>query len=274
MGDPPLDQVLDAGQHVPGVADAQVADVQRPELLAVSSRAAIVRHQDDGALRQPLHDRIHVAAHQLRPGYGRGAPVDDDHQGTRPSRLVPLRPEEHALDLGPVPARPPDHVSSAQRPARDLFGEVGHAPWLKVIGGCAVDLIHRRGTRRIVRHRPAGGGDVGPPDDPGLATPGINRAAIGIEAEDAPLRTLVGDEPDAVVGPREGIWILVEVAGQNLDRSAGGRDPGQLLVAIECRILKRRREQHPAPVRRPDRIAVDAGLCDDPLHLTRLDIHQ
>src|SRR5262249_50144386 len=52
--DPPeLDEVIDAGKHIPGVADAEAADVELPELLAVASAAAIVDAQDQGAPAGP-----------------------------------------------------------------------------------------------------------------------------------------------------------------------------------------------------------------------------
>ena len=38
IDNPLRDQRVDAGQHVPGVADAEIADVQRSELLAVARR--------------------------------------------------------------------------------------------------------------------------------------------------------------------------------------------------------------------------------------------
>ena len=52
------DQRVDAGQHVPGVADAEVADVERAELLAVAGAAAIVRLEHEHAARHPDVDRI------------------------------------------------------------------------------------------------------------------------------------------------------------------------------------------------------------------------
>ena len=52
--DPALrDQEVDAGQNVPGIADAEVADVQLAELLAIAGAAAIVHFQNQRAARGP-----------------------------------------------------------------------------------------------------------------------------------------------------------------------------------------------------------------------------
>ena len=48
-----LDEMIDARKDVPGVADAEVADVELPKLLAVAGAAAVVDAQDQGRSPRP-----------------------------------------------------------------------------------------------------------------------------------------------------------------------------------------------------------------------------
>ena len=76
-----LDQVLDAREHVPGVADAEVADVELAELLAVAGAAAVVDLQDERAARGPDVRRVvRASSMQRRPVDARRPAVDDAEQ--------------------------------------------------------------------------------------------------------------------------------------------------------------------------------------------------
>ena len=59
-------------KHVPRVADAQIADVERAECLAVARAAAIVRLEDQRALRQ---ERVDGVGRRAPYGLGRETPV-------------------------------------------------------------------------------------------------------------------------------------------------------------------------------------------------------
>src|ERR1019366_6705584 len=69
-----LDQVVDAAQHVPRVADAEVADVELPERLAVARAAAVVDLEHEGPARNPRVYWIGPVVNQRRAvGSGRAA---------------------------------------------------------------------------------------------------------------------------------------------------------------------------------------------------------
>ena len=88
------------GQHVPGVADAEVAHVQRAELLAVAGAAAIVRLEHERAAREPQVDRViaDVVRVRHRPRHAGRPAVNHDQQriaaarsGSRPACAARLR---------------------------------------------------------------------------------------------------------------------------------------------------------------------------------------
>ena len=81
--DPALgDQVVDAREHVPRVADAEVADVQLAELLAVAGAAAVVDLENQRPARRPDVGRVvaRVGRQQRRPIDAGRAAVDDAQQ--------------------------------------------------------------------------------------------------------------------------------------------------------------------------------------------------
>ena len=125
IGQPLLHQRVDARQHVPRVADAEIADVERPELLAVAGAAAIVRLEHQRALRQECVDGVGGAAavrHRARNA-GRAA-VNHDQQRIAPARHEVGRLVQHPFDAGAVLALPGDHFAGVLRPRRDLRAEV------------------------------------------------------------------------------------------------------------------------------------------------------
>src|SRR5262249_21427789 len=103
-----LDEVIDAGQHVPGVADAEVADVELPELHTVAGAAAVVDAQDQGTPAGPEVGRVVAAGQQGGPVDARGAAVNDAQQRPLPRRVEIGRLGQHALDGRAVLALPGD----------------------------------------------------------------------------------------------------------------------------------------------------------------------
>ena len=59
-------QRVDTRKHIPGVADAEIADVERSELLTIAGAAAIIRLEDEDVLRHPDIDRIRRAGKRHR----------------------------------------------------------------------------------------------------------------------------------------------------------------------------------------------------------------
>src|SRR5262245_23384883 len=106
--------MIDARQHVPGVADAEVADVQRSERLAVAGAAAVVRLEDERAARRPDVDRIDARARERRrPRRPRRAAVNDDEQRILPAGLEAERLVQDAFDRRAVLAFPRDDLERA-----------------------------------------------------------------------------------------------------------------------------------------------------------------
>ena len=97
--DQPLrNQRVDARDHVPRVADAKVADVQRAELLAVAGAAAVVRLEDEHAPRHPHVNRIDRAGQRHGARHAGRAAVDDDEQRVLARGIEVGRFVQHALD--------------------------------------------------------------------------------------------------------------------------------------------------------------------------------
>ena len=138
------DQRVDARQHVPGVADAEVADVQRAELLAVAGAAAIVRLEHEDAARHPHVDRIDGAGERHRRARRRSGPpwitTSSGYlrDGSKSDRLV-----QHAFDRRAVLALPRHDFERARRPVRGLRVHVGELSGIR----------HRRGRDEHLRHR-------------------------------------------------------------------------------------------------------------------------
>ncbi len=85
--DHPLrDQRVDAREHVPRVADAEIADVERAELLAVAGAAAVVRLEDEDAARHPDVDRIDRAGERDGARHAGRTAVNHDEQRVLSSR--------------------------------------------------------------------------------------------------------------------------------------------------------------------------------------------
>src|SRR5206468_5954860 len=74
------DERIDPRHHVPRIADAEIADVQCAELLAVAGAAAIVRLEHDDAARHPDVDRVRRARERHGARDARRSAVDHDEQ--------------------------------------------------------------------------------------------------------------------------------------------------------------------------------------------------
>ena len=110
------DEVIDAGDHVPRIADAEVAHVECAELLAVTGAAAIVHLEDERAARRPDVRRVvtRVGCQQSRTIDARRPAVNDAQQRIAFGGIEVSRLDQHAFDRRAVLALPGDHLARAE----------------------------------------------------------------------------------------------------------------------------------------------------------------
>jgi hypothetical protein len=110
--DPLRDEMVDARDDIPRVADPEVAHVELTELLAVPRAAAVVRLEHDGPLRQPELDGIRAPdLHAAGTRDARRPAVNHDEQRVLLSRLEVRRLVQHPFDRRAVGALPRDHLA-------------------------------------------------------------------------------------------------------------------------------------------------------------------
>ena len=125
VDEPSGDERIDAREHVPGVADAEIPDVEGPELLAVAGAAAVVGLEDQDAPRHPDIDRINRARERDRPRDAGGTAVNDDEERVLAGRIEVERLVQHAFDGGAVGALPRHDFERARCPSCGLAVHVG-----------------------------------------------------------------------------------------------------------------------------------------------------
>ena len=142
-----LHEVIDAGDDVPRVADAEVAHVELPEALAVAGAAAVVDLQHQRAAADPGIDGVVAVLDQDRTiDPGRSA-VDDDEQRILLRRIEIRRAHEHALDRRAVLALPRHDLPGADAEGAKLPGEFSELARLERVAWRRVHLRHRRRRR-------------------------------------------------------------------------------------------------------------------------------
>src|SRR5690606_3925215 len=122
-------QLIDAGDHIPRLAYAEVAHVQLKERLTVAGALSVVRLQHERAAREGEIDWIGGgAAVRLRSRGARRPAVNHHEEGIAASGLEVDGLVQHALDFRAVLALPPDDFARVLRPRRDLRSRVAQLP--------------------------------------------------------------------------------------------------------------------------------------------------
>ena len=223
-----LHERVDARQHIPRVADAEVAHVQRSERLAVTGAATVVGLEHERALgEEPINRVVADLAIGHRPRHARRSAVNHDQQGIAASGLEISRLVQHAFDLGAVLALPLHHFSRVLRPRCDLRARVADLPRRHRLHRRDVDVGKFGGAGTNEGRRRAVGCERERSADPLIANRMARRLfSQWIQVKQVRPRALRRREEDAAARPGHDVRRLIERVGQAADVVLARRDHG------------------------------------------------
>ena len=266
-----LHEVIDAAHNVPRITDAQVADVELPEGLAISRAAAVVDLQDQCAARHPDVGWViaRVRREQRWTIDTRWSAMNDAEERILLRRIEVRRLDQHAFDWRAVSALPRDHLARTELERLRLVAHLRQHPRRERLHVRDEDLVQRRwggGRERhalaVTSEAEAAGHEVVRAGHPG------DRNTPRIDAEEMSRCLLKAGEVDAVGHPADEPWLLVELVGDRARRAARSGNHRQSRVGMEEQLVPHCGREHELfPIGRPARAVVRSGLRDDLLHI-------